>query len=285
MAALYLKVASRSPVVIHEERVGRGGQAYRITRLSSTGAGRILGVLGISVLPELVNVLRGEMSMVGPRPTAVADAPRFTPSAARLLEVRPGLISPAWRGRGRPLVEAAADERIDKDEEVASDRLIELHYIQHRTIATDAWIIARAAGWVVARILGALARVVRRALPWLVADSFIAAAGFVLVYLLRFLDTPHPYGAASDRAAVIAIALIAVGFALVNLGFRLHRRAWQYAAGVFRISKHRSGCHRPRTPPDSGAADGRTLRRRRPRHPPLTVDAQVARISVGAAAG
>jgi FlaA1/EpsC-like NDP-sugar epimerase/lipopolysaccharide/colanic/teichoic acid biosynthesis glycosyltransferase len=232
LAAIYLKVSSRSPVVIHEERVGRGGEAFRITRLSSTGAGRVLGVLGISLLPELVNVLRGEMSMVGPRPAAVADAPRFTPSAARLLAVRPGLISPAWRARGRPLVEAAADERIDKDEEIASDRLIELHYIQHRTIATDAWIIARAAGWLVSRFLGALARVVRRALPWLVADSLIAAASFVLVYLIRFLDTPHPYGAASDGAAVIAIALIAVGFALVNLGFRLHRRAWRYAAGV-----------------------------------------------------
>jgi lipopolysaccharide/colanic/teichoic acid biosynthesis glycosyltransferase len=165
LAALYLKVASHSPGLLHEECAGQCGKAFRLIRLSSTGAGRILDALGISALPELVNVLKGEMSMVGPRPAALADAAWFTPSAARLLEVRPGLISPAWRALGRPIAAGSADERMDKDEEIASDRLIELRYIQHRTIASDAWIIARAASWLVARLLGVLARVVRRALP------------------------------------------------------------------------------------------------------------------------
>ncbi len=232
VAALYLKVALHGPGFLREERAGRGGKAFRLIRLSPTGAGRLLNVSGISALPELVNVLRGEMSMVGPRPAPLADAAWFTPSAARLLEVRPGLISPAWRARGRSIEAGKAGERIDKDEEIAGDRLIELHYIQHRTVASDAWIIVRAAGWLVACTLGALARVVRRALPWFVADSLIACASFVLVYLLRFLDTARPYGTASDATAARAIAVTALGFALVNLGFRLHRRAWQYAAGV-----------------------------------------------------
>jgi FlaA1/EpsC-like NDP-sugar epimerase/lipopolysaccharide/colanic/teichoic acid biosynthesis glycosyltransferase len=232
VAALYLKVALHGPTFVREERAGRRGKAFRLIRLSPIGAGRILNVSGISALPELVNVLRGEMSMVGPRPAALADAAWFTPSAGRLLEVRPGLISPAWRARGLALETGEADERIDKDEEIAGDRLIELRYIQHRTVASDAWIIARAAGWLVGRILGALARVVRRALPWFVADSLIACASFVLVFLLRFLDTAHPYGTASDATAARAIVVTALAFALVNLGFRLHRRAWQYAAGV-----------------------------------------------------
>ena len=95
VAALYLKVALPGPGFLREERAGRGGKAFRLIRLSPTGAGRLLNVSGIAALPELVNVLRGEMSMVGPRPVALADAAWFTPSAARLLEVRPGLISPA----------------------------------------------------------------------------------------------------------------------------------------------------------------------------------------------
>ena len=70
VAALYLKVASHSPGFLREERAGRRGKAFRLIRLSPTGAGRIPTVSGISALPELVNVLRGEMSMVGPRPGA-----------------------------------------------------------------------------------------------------------------------------------------------------------------------------------------------------------------------
>ena len=232
LAVLYLKVASHSPGFLHEERAGRGGEAFRLIRLSSTGAGRILDALGVSALPELVNVLRGEMSMVGPRPVPLADAAWFTPSAARLLEVRPGLISPAWGAPGRPTAERTADERIDAGEAIARDRLVELRYIQHRTVATDAWIIARAAGWLASRFIGMLAHAARISLPWLVADSLIACASFVLVDLLRFLDTAQPYGTASDAAAARAIVLTALGFGLVNLGFRLHRRAWQYAAGV-----------------------------------------------------
>ncbi|HVA88691.1 MAG TPA: sugar transferase, partial [Chloroflexota bacterium] len=83
VAALYLKVALPGPGFLREERAGRGGKAFRLIRLSPTGAGRLLNVSGIAALPELVNVLRGEMSMVGPRPVALADAAWFTPSAAR----------------------------------------------------------------------------------------------------------------------------------------------------------------------------------------------------------
>lgn len=232
LAAIYLKLVLHSRAFLREERAGKGGEPFRLIRLSSGGAGRVLDVLGISGLPELVNVLRGQLSMVGPRPATVADSAWLTPSAARLLEVRPGLVSPAWRAHGRSIAAGNTGDPIDNDEGVASDRLVELRYIQHRTVATDVWIIARAAGWLMARLLGVLVRVVRRALPWFLADAIIATASFVLVYLLRFLDAAHPYGTESDAAAARAIALTAVGFALVNVGFRLHRRAWQYAAGV-----------------------------------------------------
>ena len=193
--------------------------------------GRVLDIMGIAALPELANVLRGHMSVVGPRPATLADAAWYTPSEARLLAVRPGVISPAWRARKRR-TQGVADKRAELREAVAGDHLIELHYIQHRTVATDSWIIARASAWLLMRLAGRLVRVLGRAIPWVVADSLIAAASFFTAYFLRFLDTTRPYGAINDGTVVRAVALISVGFALVNLCFRLQRRAWRYAAGV-----------------------------------------------------
>ena len=231
LAALYLKVALRGPVFAGEERVGRGGGTFRLIRLRGSSAGRILDVPGIAALPELVNVLRGQMSIVGPRPASPTDASWYSPSEARLLAVRPGLISPAWRARTPP-ADVAADMRVDRREAAATDHLIELHYIQHRTVVNDTWIITRAMGLLLIRVLSMLASAAWRVLPWVVADSVIAGASFLIAYFLRFLDTTRPYGPASDGTVARAVAFISVGFALVNLCFRLHRRAWRYAAGV-----------------------------------------------------
>jgi FlaA1/EpsC-like NDP-sugar epimerase/lipopolysaccharide/colanic/teichoic acid biosynthesis glycosyltransferase len=231
LAALYLKLAFRGPVFAGEERVSRGGGTFRLIRLRTSSGGRILGVPGIAALPEFVNVLRGQMSVVGPRPAAPAEVSWYSPTEARLLEVRPGLISPAWRGRGRPAV-VGADERVDLREAAATNHLIELHYTQHRTVVSDSWIIARAICLMLIRALSTLALAVWRVLPWVVADSVISASSFLIAYFLRFLDTARPYGPASDGTVGRAVAFTSVGFALVNLCFRLHRRAWRYAAGV-----------------------------------------------------
>ncbi len=231
LAALYLRGASRGPAFVGEERVGRGGQTFRLIRLRTSGGGRILDVLGITGLPELLNVLRGQMSIVGPRPAAPADASWYSPSEARLLAVRPGLVSPAWRARVHE-ADVDADIQVDPREAAATDHLIELHYIQHRTALTDAWIIVRATGLQLIRVLGMLGPGVWRVLPWVVADSVIAAASFLVAFFLRFLDTTTPYPAISDGTVLKAVAITSVGFALVNLCFRLHRRAWRYAAGV-----------------------------------------------------
>jgi FlaA1/EpsC-like NDP-sugar epimerase/lipopolysaccharide/colanic/teichoic acid biosynthesis glycosyltransferase len=230
LAAIYLKVALRSPAFVHEERARLGDRTFRLFRLRTTGGGHILDVLGLAALPELVNVLRGQMSMVGPRPIAVAEAAWLTPSEVRLLGVRPGLISPAWRAHRRLFVDDA--QREGDQTVMAHDRLIELRYLQHRTVITDAWVIARAAFWLVIRLVVTSAVGAWRVLPWIAADSLIAAASFFVAYFLRFLDTPRPYGNVSDGSVARTVALIAVGFALVNLCFRLHRRAWRYAAGV-----------------------------------------------------
>ncbi len=204
---------------------------FQLHRLSTTRGGRGLEVLGIAAIPELVNVLKGEMSIVGPRPAAPAAVSWYTPSETRLIKVRPGLISPAWPPKDTQPT-SGADRRIEQRETLAGDRLVELHYIQNRSAITDLWIVVRAAACVVIRVAGMLGRFVWRVLPWMVADSLIATAGFLAAYFLRFLDTARPYGSLNDVSVIRDVAVAGIGFAMVNICFRLHRRAWRYAAGV-----------------------------------------------------
>jgi sugar transferase EpsL len=98
-----------SPVLFRQERPGLRGAVFTILKfrtLSSerdavgellpdgrrmTGLGRILRGTSLDELPELLNVLRGEMSLVGPRPLLVRYLDRYTPEQARRHEVRPGI--------------------------------------------------------------------------------------------------------------------------------------------------------------------------------------------------
>lgn len=94
-----------------------------------TPVGRILRRLSLDELPQLVNVLRGEMSLVGPRPLPLADSHYTGPARARL-SVLPGLTG-LWQVNGRS--ELPWEEMVRLD----------LHYVEHRSTALDLAILAR----------------------------------------------------------------------------------------------------------------------------------------------
>ena len=108
--ALLVRIRLGSPVVYRQERPGRGGRLFTIykfrTMLASTHdasgnpltdhqrtppLARRLRALSLDELPELWNVLKGDMSLVGPRPLLVEYLPRYTEEQARRHEVRPGI--------------------------------------------------------------------------------------------------------------------------------------------------------------------------------------------------
>jgi lipopolysaccharide/colanic/teichoic acid biosynthesis glycosyltransferase len=107
------------------ERNYKLDQDPRITPL-----GRLLRKWSIDELPQLVNVLRGEMSLVGPRMITPAELTKYGPRADRLLEVRPGL-SGLWQVSGR--------QEIDYSERVRMD----LDYIDHWRFGRDLAIALR----------------------------------------------------------------------------------------------------------------------------------------------
>ena len=153
IAAIAIKLGSRGPVFYRQRRVGLGGREFEMLKLRTmvqgsdpvgvgtvvtrddprvTAAGRFLRRTSLDEVPNLINVLRGEMAIVGPRPTIPAQVDDYTPRQRRRHEVLPGITGWAQvQGRaGIPW-----EERIELD----------LWYVDHRSAALDARILARTA--------------------------------------------------------------------------------------------------------------------------------------------
>jgi lipopolysaccharide/colanic/teichoic acid biosynthesis glycosyltransferase len=150
-AAVAVKLEDRGPVFYRQRRVGRNGVEFDLLKLRTmevgaeqrgagyavnegdpriTRSGRVLRRLSLDELPQLWNVLRGDMSMIGPRPTLAYQVERYTPRQRRRLEVKPGITGWAQiHGRAR----LPWDERIELD----------VWYVEHRSAWLDLKILAR----------------------------------------------------------------------------------------------------------------------------------------------
>jgi lipopolysaccharide/colanic/teichoic acid biosynthesis glycosyltransferase len=163
LIALAVKLTSAGPVFYRGERVGRGGKPFRILKFRTmyanadgpaitqggdarvTPLGRFLRRLKLDELPQLVNVLRGEMSVVGPRPEAPAYVALYSDGERRVLSVRPGLTSPASLRYCNEEALLAGDDWHDRYvNEIMRDKLRDdLNYIDTRTFLGDLRLVAR----------------------------------------------------------------------------------------------------------------------------------------------
>lgn len=109
---LLVKLTSRGPALFKQTRVGRGGAPFTLLKLRSmwvseagagvtaagdarvTGVGRVLRKLKVDELPELWNVVRGDLALVGPRPEVPQYVDAADPAWAAVLRVRPGITDP-----------------------------------------------------------------------------------------------------------------------------------------------------------------------------------------------
>jgi lipopolysaccharide/colanic/teichoic acid biosynthesis glycosyltransferase len=153
LAAVLIRLESRGPVLYRQLRVGRGGEPFELWKLRTmvpgaesmgagiyvvqgdpriTWVGRQLRRFSLDELPNLVNVIRGEMAIVGPRPTVQAQVDRYTERQLRRLEVKPGITGWA-QVNGRTSL--PWPERIELD----------VWYVEHRSLWLDLRILAKTA--------------------------------------------------------------------------------------------------------------------------------------------
>jgi lipopolysaccharide/colanic/teichoic acid biosynthesis glycosyltransferase len=142
VAALAVRLTMGRPVLHHDERIGRGDRPFRLVKLRTmrplrpgetipesdhlriTRVGGLLRSSSIDELVSLVSVVKGEMSLVGPRPLPVRYLQRYTPEQRRRHEVRPGMTGLA-QVRGR--------NGLSWDDKLALD----VWYVDHASIRLD----------------------------------------------------------------------------------------------------------------------------------------------------
>jgi lipopolysaccharide/colanic/teichoic acid biosynthesis glycosyltransferase len=151
LSALAVKLEDRGPVLYRQTRVGKDGEDFELLKLRTmivgaekqgagfavdrgdsriTKVGRVLRKTSLDELPQLWNVVRGDMSVIGPRPTLRYQVEQYDERQRRRLEVKPGITG--WAQiHGRATLPWA--ERIELD----------VWYVQHRDWKTDLLILLR----------------------------------------------------------------------------------------------------------------------------------------------
>jgi lipopolysaccharide/colanic/teichoic acid biosynthesis glycosyltransferase len=151
LAALAIRLESPGPIIYRQRRSGLQGRDFDVLKLRTmvdgaehkgaglainendpriTRAGALLRRTSLDELPNLVNVLRGEMSLIGPRPTLPAQVAQYTERQRGRLALKPGITGWA-QVNGRASLPWS--ERIELD----------LYYIEHRSLALDLQILRR----------------------------------------------------------------------------------------------------------------------------------------------
>lgn len=156
VAALAILLTMGRPVLFRQKRPGLHGKPFEIVKfrtmralrpgedaiaadgLRLTKLGRFLRATSLDELPELWNVLKGEMSLVGPRPLLMHYLPLYSPEQARRHEVRPGVTG--W-------AQVNGRNALSWDDKFALD----IWYVDHRSLWLDLRIIGATIGQVFAR--------------------------------------------------------------------------------------------------------------------------------------
>jgi len=166
VAAVLIKLDSVEPVLFIQTRMGRNFRRFQLFKLRTmtsasdglpytlgpdariTRVGRWLRWMKLDELPQLWNVLRGEMSLVGPRPVIPALAIEFREAYAVLLKVRPGLTDPATMRYCREVeLLALVPDPLSYFKTVLTPKklCISADYLQHATVWSDLGVLAATA--------------------------------------------------------------------------------------------------------------------------------------------
>jgi lipopolysaccharide/colanic/teichoic acid biosynthesis glycosyltransferase len=164
--AMLIKLDDGGPVFFRQERVGFRGRPFQMWKFRTmivdaerrggqltiggdprvTRVGRFLRRTKLDELPQLFNVVRGEMSLQGPRPEVPRYVALYSPEQRRVLELVPGITDPAsiaYRDESELLAEAADPERTYVEQIMADKIRINLEYADRATLWSDLGVLFR----------------------------------------------------------------------------------------------------------------------------------------------
>jgi len=171
-AAVAVRLDSPGPAIFRQRRVGLGGESFDILKFRTmredaeslgaqltigadprvTRVGKFLRAWKIDELPQLINVLRGEMALVGPRPEVPRYVDLYTPEQRQVLRARPGITDPAsiqFRSESEFMARQEDPERYYREVLMPLKLQINLDYLARRTLASDFGILVETAKAVV----------------------------------------------------------------------------------------------------------------------------------------
>jgi len=241
--ALVVRLDSRGPAFFLQERVGRAGKRFRIVKLRTmvadapakgplitasddpriTRVGRVLRRHRLDELPQLVNVLVGHMSLVGPRPELPQIVERYTDEQRAVLSVRPGLTDVATLAMldESDLLARSTDPMRTYEEQILPRKLrLNLAYLNARGFIEDVRILLAT---VSALLQGAIALAGRPG--QMVLDGLIVAAALFTAYSIRFeFAIPYQYW----KQMVLLLPYTVLARLGMHQLFRVYRVAWSH---------------------------------------------------------
>ena len=165
LLALWIKLDSKGPVFFHQERVGYKGKPFNLIKFRSmyvhadkqgmltigedariTASGKFIRKYKLDELPQLINVVKGDMSLVGPRPEVAKYVALYTDAQRKVLDVKPGitdLASISYIDENKLLGNSADPESTYIREVMPAKLNINLSYINKRNFLTDIGVILK----------------------------------------------------------------------------------------------------------------------------------------------
>lgn len=175
--AVWIKLDSRGPVFFLQKRVGQFGRLFRIFKFRTmivdavangslitigadrriTRSGRLLRKYKLDELPQLFNVIRGEMSLVGPRPEVPRYVELYTEDQRRILALKPGVTSPAsiaFSGESELLARQEDPENFYRAQLMPAKIREDLNYAKQATVFSDCAMVAKTLFRILSFVIG-----------------------------------------------------------------------------------------------------------------------------------
>lgn len=259
LIGIAIRIDSGGSVFYGAERVGKFGSRFRMykfrTMTESPGSigprvtayddprvtrlGRLLRKTKLNELPQLLNVLKGEMTLVGPRPEYVEFVEHYPPEQREVLSVKPGitsLASIAFVNEEDMLQFSDVSETYIRN--IIPDKLrLDLLYVRNQSLLLDIDVLLQTAAVLIPRFRRAApqveeigvapVRLARQHLPWFVVDALVA---FISVGLAAVLWRSADLQWVDPSRSLIAALVITALFSLTNWLTGVQRIYWRYAS-------------------------------------------------------